>query len=54
MGVQLSKVGDKKLIKGYKLSQQAAKKIDISMIGNPTNFRVSHFLLSLLTLLNTF
>ncbi|KAG1141079.1 hypothetical protein G6F37_003424 [Rhizopus arrhizus] len=39
MGVQLSKVGDKKLIKGYKLSQQTAKKIDISMIGNPTNFR---------------
>ncbi|EIE76899.1 hypothetical protein RO3G_01603 [Rhizopus delemar RA 99-880] len=39
MGVQLSKVGDRKLIKGYKLSQQTAKKIDISMIGNPTNFR---------------
>ncbi|CAO3667385.1 hypothetical protein G6F70_006809 [Rhizopus microsporus] len=39
MGVNLSKVNDANILKRYKAVQQYPKRIDISMIGYPTNFR---------------
>ncbi|CAO3691552.1 unnamed protein product [Rhizopus stolonifer] len=40
MGIKLSKVDDVMRIKAYKISRHSSyKKIDISMIGDPTDFR---------------